>query len=289
MNIFKQMFKRRATRTWFIVTAAVLTLMIVINVVATSTSIYGLLCILLGRERAILADGAQQVYAHTYGTKAEARAAGEALNERIVEEGAVLLKNEGALPLSKGAKISVFGKNSVSLVYGGSGSGGGTHEGAKTIFDSLTKAGFSYNAALKAFYESKDSGEGRSKELSIEDKGKTKFLYTGETPQSSYTQAVKDSYAAHKDAALVVFSRIGGEGWDLPRVPRNGAEHYLQLDENERDLLKAVCGAGFPKVIVVLNTNNPIELGFLDDPSHPAYDARINGCLWIGTPGDSGI
>ncbi len=69
----------------------------------------------------------------------------------------------------------------------------------------------------------------------------------------------------------------------------NDTAHYLQLDVNERDLLKSVANAGFTRIVILLNSNNPLELGFLDDPTHYAYDARINGCLWIGTPGDSGI
>ena len=57
-------------------------------------------------------------------------------NEKIAEEGFVLLKNKGgALPVytpesernaaAEQPKVSVFGKNSVNLAYGGSGSGGG--------------------------------------------------------------------------------------------------------------------------------------------------------------------
>ena len=43
-----------------------------------------------------------------------------ALIEEIVGEGIVLLKNEGILPLSEGAKITTLGKASTALVYGGS-------------------------------------------------------------------------------------------------------------------------------------------------------------------------
>ena len=64
---------------------------------------------------------------------------GNAFNEEICEEGFVLLKNDGAaLPLSADEKkVSVFGKNSVELVYGGTGSGGGNYDGAATLSQSL--------------------------------------------------------------------------------------------------------------------------------------------------------
>ena len=41
---------------------------------------------------------------------------------------------------------------------------------------------------------------------------------TGETPIKSYTTKVKESYNDYNDAAIIVFSRIGGEGYDLPRT-----------------------------------------------------------------------
>lgn len=72
---------------------------------------------------------------------------------------------------------------------------------------------------------------------------------TGETPQNLYTDDVKKSYEDYSDAALVVISRIGGEGYDLPRTMAKSAgssssvtgananEHYLQLDKNERAMI----------------------------------------------------
>ena len=225
--------------------------------------------------------------------KTEARLNGELVNEQICEEGVVLLKNENnALPLAGGAKISVFGKNSVNLVYGGSGSvGGAGNEYVKSLFESLADAGFVYNPALKAFYENNNlSGPGRPKNLSMG----VPSISTGETPSGSYTQDVKSSYAQYNDAALVVFSRIGGEGFDLPREGGYGAnainpdDHYLQLDKNETGLLADVCAA-FDEVIVIINSSTPMELGFLDDPAHYAYHPQIKGALWIGAPGDTGI
>ena len=138
----------------------------------------------------------------------------------------------------------------MNLVLGGSGSSGGNAtSGAATISSSLTDAGFTVNPTLQAFYESTASGSGRPSNPSIENNSVNVPIETGETPQSSYTSAVKDSYSSYKDAALVVFSRIGGEGFDLPRVASDDStHHYLQLDNNETDLLKSVCNAGFGQI-----------------------------------------
>jgi beta-glucosidase len=211
-----------------------------------------------------------------------------------------MLKNaDSALPLAKGAKISVFGKNSVNLVYGGSGSGTGDSSQLVTLYQSLSAAGFTVNPTLKSFYEGGSSGSGRPKNPEI---GEIVTGFpTGETSVSSYTQTVKSSYADYNAAALVVFSRIGGEGFDLPRTMQNGFsdaskvsgarsadDHYLQLDQNETDLLAEV-SASFSKVIVIINGSASMELGFLDDTSHYAYHSQIKGALWLGSPGGSGI
>jgi beta-glucosidase len=125
---------------------------------------------------------------------------------------------------------------------------------------------------------------------------------TGETPVSSYTTEVKNSYANYNDAALIVISRIGAEGADLPRTmstkvggdtavdgARSADDHYLQLDQNETDLIQEVCSQNFKHVIIVLNCSSTMELGFLDDEGNYAYNSKIDGCLWIGYPGKSGI
>ena len=81
--------------------------------------------------------------------------AGSALNTRICEEGFTLLKNlDNYLPMSGTEYISVFGKSSTDLVYGGGGSGSGRVNG-ETAIDlqkSLTNAGFTLNNQLTNFY-----------------------------------------------------------------------------------------------------------------------------------------
>ena len=52
----------------------------------------------------------------------ELKANGEKLCEDIVAEGVVLMKNNGALPLSGGAQISLFGSGSTNFVFAGGGS-----------------------------------------------------------------------------------------------------------------------------------------------------------------------
>lgn len=297
MANLKQVFHSRHSKVWVIITTILTVLLITVNILSL-TMFYDLFSNLFGKERRITADGIEQIYYTDFESKLDARTNGEYVNELINEEGIVLLKNSAnALPIPEGSKISVFGKNSVNIVYGGSGSAAGSGEYTKSLFESLEAAGFAYNPDLKDFYESSDSGSGRPSNPRMENDGSIS-LSTGETPWSMYTQDVKDSFAEYDDVALVVISRIGGEGWDLPRQmkdkdgnlvegARNVDDHYLQLDANETLLIKEVADA-FDKVIIVINSSAPLETGFLDDVNHYAYHANIDSALWIGAPGEIG-
>ena len=298
MRLFKRAFYTKGSKIWAITSLVFTVLMIAITILAM-TMFYDLFSNILGKERRIMADGTEQRFFTDFETKEEARLNGERVNELASSEGIVLLKNvDNSLPLSTGAKLSIFGKNSVNVVYGGSGSGAGSGLHTKSLFESLEKAGFSYNESLKSFYESSASGPGRTSSPKMDNDGNIS-LATGETPWDSYPADVKNSFGEYSDAAIIVISRIGGEGWDLPRqmvdnsgnlVPgaRNGDDHYLQLDQNETDLIHKV-SESFDKVVILLNSSAPLEAGFLDDPTHYAYNEKVKAALWIGTLGDTGI
>lgn len=257
----------------------------------------GLMDTLFGSQRPIYSDEVTSVYPTQKATnKAEAFANAQEVNLKLAEEGFVLLKNENAaLPMNKGARISVFSKNSVNLSYGGSGSGGFDTSNNKNLYESLNDAGFVTNPTLKNFYESSQSGPVRTANSSDLDNGDNQKIATAETPQSKYIDAVKNSYADYSDAALVVITRIGGEGFDLPRYQGDseGAvspdSHYLELDQNEIDLLTAVTDGTFKRVVVVFNTPSSFEATFLKDSAYAAFADKIDAAVWIGFTGSNGI
>lgn len=257
----------------------------------------GLMDTLFGSQRPIYSDEVTSVYPTQKATnKAEAFANAQEVNLKLAEEGFVLLKNKNAaLPMNKGARISVFSKNSVNLSYGGSGSGGFDTSNNKNLYESLNDAGFVTNPTLKRFYESSQSGPVRTANSSDLDNGDNQKIATAETPQSKYTDAVKNSYADYSDAALVVITRIGGEGFDLPRYQGDseGAvsvdSHYLELDQNEIDLLTAVTDGTFKRVVVVFNTPSSFEATFLKDSAYAAFADKIDAAVWIGFTGSNGI
>ena len=301
----KKFFKSTLSKVWIIVCSILNVILITANILG-QFGLHDLFINVLGkRNTVVFGDGIY--YESDYENKDDSFEKSNKINEEINEEGITLLKNKNnALPLKRGSKVSVFGKNSVNLSYGGSGSG--SFEVTKetpTLYQSLEKAGFEFNPTLKKFYDSNEkSGNGRPKSPKL-DNGRNTIagFATGETPYSSYTEEIKASYQKYHDAAIVVFSRIGGESYDLPRTMKdtdgalNEKDHYLELDKNEQELLVNVCNA-FDKVVVVINSSTQMELGFLDEindnddtlvPGMENIHDKIQACVWIGGPGYSGI
>ncbi|MFA6625145.1 MAG: glycoside hydrolase family 3 N-terminal domain-containing protein [Bacilli bacterium] len=161
----------------------------------------------------------------------------------------------------------MFGWASSSVFYGGSGSGTSNSLSALGLPEALKKKGIECNPSLVSKYEEfqssrKASGVG-SADWSLP-----------EPAIDTYSDADFSSYLAYSDTAMMVISRNGGEGNDLPKG-------YLTITENERNLLDKI-KTKFEKVIVLINTGNAMELGFLDDEK---IDAAVN----IGFPGSQGL
>ncbi|MBQ8161613.1 MAG: glycoside hydrolase family 3 C-terminal domain-containing protein [Clostridia bacterium] len=293
--------KGRGVKVWAIVTSILLVIAIAANVVLLTVPIAGnSFNLLFGGERAILAEGegGGTVYEQEFSTKDEALRAAQDFVIEVEKEGITLLKNESqALPLESGARVSVFGKNSVNIVTSGSGSASSNSSAAgNTLYDSLTAAGISYNQTLKSFYEDNGkSGSGRPENPAMTSGQRLAGYATGETPIASYTADVTASYRDFSDAAIVVISRIGGEGFDLPRTMATdftyqtavtGAEsadsHYLELDANEKALIAHV-KENFSRVIVLLNVGTTMEMGEVQS------DGDVDAVVWMGFPGGTGI
>lgn len=311
MKGFGYYWKQKGFKPWFFTSAILVVVLVTVTLLLTLYPLlYQTVNAVIGGERRVLVAGDPSeyiIYENDYGTKEKTLAAANALNEEIAEEGIVMLKNESSLPLKQGSKVTVFGKNSVNLVLGGSGSNSGSKDtsSVRTIYDSLSAAGFNANPAMKQFYED-DSRSGSARPATPPSMGS---ILTGypicETPADKYDQGLRSTYEQYNDAAIVVISRVGGEGYDMPRTMfwdgssytnwnQNGRQtipgaksqdsHYLELDQNECDMLAEACKY-FDNVIVVVNSSSPIEYGFLSDP---AYE-NVKGALWIGAPGNSGI
>lgn len=226
---------------------------------------------------------------------ANARAASADMTQQVEREGIVLLENkENTLPLAGGTKINLFGYGSRDTVYGGSGSGSGDSSKNVTLEQGLTNAGFSVNPELVDFYN----------EHYVERAG---VGFTGnnfdinEPAVSEYSDELIANAKAYSDVAVFVVSRLGGEGADLPmdmdpdkttEIVSSGVlvkqtvkggdagKHYLELQDVELQVLDML-EQNFDKVIVLVNSTNAMELGFLEDEG-------VDAALWIGCLGSTG-
>lgn len=202
------------------------------------------------------------------------------LCKQVEAEGAALLINENAaLPLAAGAKVSCFSGSSVNIVYGGTGSGNIDASKADDLKDALEGAGMEVNGALWDFYNSEEAVQ-----YARFDGDFSSNARVGEVPWDVYPQEVLDSVADYGDAAIVVLSRVGGEGADLEYEETN----YLALDENERAMMENLSSlkesGTIKKIVVLINSANALQVDFLKDN---VYD--VDACLWIGDVGISGI
>ena len=216
-------------------------------------------------------------------TPAQAKEASLAMAQELAAEGIVLLENrDNALPLAGGTKVNLFGYATVSPLYGGTGSGASDTSSNVDLVQGLTNAGLEVNQELVDFY--KNSGVKRGDQA-----GFTGSNFTpAEVSADKYGDSLLANAKAFSDTAVVMFSRIGGEGGDLPMdmeaagySQAGGNRSYLELTQDEEDLLELVKAQGFGKVIVLINSSHAMELGFLED--------GVDAALWIGGPGSRGM
>ena len=244
--------------------------------------------------------------------------AGSALNERICDEGFVLLKNENNfLPMKGNEKISLVGKSSGNLVRGGGGSGSGSVNGEEnwqltrdsggnaTIKGSLEEAGFEVNTEIQKFYGkwansnwgglsySNDSKSGAGRTNGNDSWKGNSEVTIGETPISSYSAELLATLDEYKDAAIQVISREGSEGCDVKtcnahdsKKTNSSAEkvsdrHALQLSENEEALFNEL-HKHTDNIIIIINSGNIFECSKFEN------DDKVKAILWIGNPGAVG-
>ncbi len=219
------------------------------------------------------------------------------LCEEIADEGFVLLKNDGLLPLSGEVKLNTFGWSATNPVYGGTGSGSlsGLYE-TVSLLKGLENAGIAYNEDLVKFYT-----DFRAARPGIGMMGQDWTV--PECTIADYESAgMFENAKAFSDTAMIVLARSGGEGADLPtsldpNVPDtfnddgNGtmfsqtglryseypedldaSKHYLEPTTRELAMIERVTKE-FQNVIVVINASNAMELGWVND--YPSIKAVI--------------
>ena len=223
----------------------------------------------------------------------EAYEMGDALVSQLMEDSVVLFRNErNALPLDADSenRVNLFGWNATTkgFLLSGTGSGGAPvlKENRVTLAEAFVEAGYEYNETL---YEAYEKSAPSSADINLIGVNNTAgVMQTNHNPDASfYTEERMNEAHEYSDVAIVVLSRNTGEncGVDETVNPSNyGNGAWLELTANEKTMfenIKKHFGDGKGKVIVLINTTNTMELGFLE-----TYD--IDAAMFIGSPGQSG-
>lgn len=214
------------------------------------------------------------------------------LAKDVQSEAITMLKNDDSnLPLSN-KKVNVFGWGSTNPVYGGTGSGSMSKQ-YKTVslLDGMKQAGLKTNTELSKLYTDyrKDRPE----------VGMFAQDWTlPEVPAKQYSDKLVSDAKDFSDEAVVVLTRVGGEGADLPTdmkakgiTYKNNSKDYddfqkgesfLQLSKTERDMIDLVT-SNFKKVTLVYNGANTFQFDFLND--YP----QIQSVVWCPPAGQTGF
>ncbi|MBQ8835280.1 MAG: glycoside hydrolase family 3 protein [Oscillospiraceae bacterium] len=282
--------KGTGVKLWSVMTV-LLVILLVASIIGTNVAMGAsqAINIFLKTETYKVVEGEGEVtdteyFKSDYASRDELKSAGQAVAEQVEAEGAVLLMNNGALPLASGAKVSTISHSSVDIVTCGNGAADIDTSEAPTLKEALEDVGLVVNPTLWDFYAS-GAGSTYIREpgkLSNQTDGASRDQYIiNEVPQYAYTADITASFASYNDAAIVTISRISGEGADLANDGFRDGTNILDLTQNEKDMLQ-MAQTNFETVIVLINSTNAIDCSFL-------YEYEIDAALWIGYTGDWGL
>lgn len=180
---------------------------------------------------------------------------------RAAEEGIVLLKNEGVLPVDKSRPLALFGSGASNTIKGGTGSGDVNERRSLSVYDGMKEWGYSICNIpwLKEYQETYQKARLDWKKEILDEDAKpephTFFDVYAEHPFAipAPRRMTKEDLGDAK-VAIYVISRISGEGADRREEP---GDYYLS-EEERADLhaLADLCDT----IIVLLNSGAQMDL-----------------------------
>ena len=184
-----------------------------------------------------------------------------ALNKQIAAEGIVLLKNdEGRMPYSTDTTFSFVSHSAVSYI-------GGNKVDMKTAFED---AGFGVNEDLWKFYS---EGNGKDYGLGVGSVsyGDDEDFSINECPLSVMKAEPGLTDSMKNTVPVFVFSRVAGEGRDMPRsmynhtdVEEDKTKTYLEPDSTELEILQYL-NDNFDDVVLLLNSSAAVDLSWVEN------------------------
>ena len=191
-------------------------------------------------------------------------------------ESMVLLRNEGALPLSGSEKVAMYGVSSIDFVAGGTGSGNVNKAYVVNMKQGLENAGFKLDKDLMDYYESYIKYNSANNKLNGGNSNRP-LLGTSKLAEIPVGSAAIKSQAKSNDVAIITIGRNAGEGADRKMMDD------FELTAVERELIQNVSSAFHlegKKVVVVLNIGGVIETNSWKD--------MVDAILLPWSPGQEG-
>ena len=191
-----------------------------------------------------------------------------ALIRQAGAESCVLLKNDGALPISREREVAVFGRCQLDWFYVGYGSGGDVHAPYHVnLIDGLRNASVPLNADVLRAYET----------WTQQEENQADHGWWGHWPMNHPEMPLEAGLvrkaAETADTALVVIGRAAGE--DRENTLTKGSYY---LTDAERAMLDTVTAA-FSRVVVLLNISSVMDMAWTEE-----YGEKISALLivWQG-------
>lgn len=277
--------KRKNRITSYLATAGALTLALMTGVTIAANIQSNNLDLLLGRGQQHVKDNSSldaNYIDFKFDNQADALKNAQRMTRLTAEEGMTLLKNEdNALPFSKTTKVSVLGYYSWHNNMSG-GEDPATTSGAVSLAKGIKeKFGDKFNQATEDIYN----------------RAQGDF----DDPSTAFRD-VESTFATY-DTAIITLKRNSGEGNDqsLNVGQKEQNRSGLVITNGELELID-YASKHFSKVVIVINSANAMELGWLqdDDPNmkdgfytdpytKKKYDfTKVKAAIWAGCCGSQG-
>lgn len=223
-------------------------------------------------------------YTKLYSSSAGSTEAAYAVAQQVAEEGSILLKNNGILPLTKGSAVMPFGYAYLSPIYGQLSSGGSAKWAVNPVTPEQGLSAFTIDTAAAERMKAAGEPVALIEAEGANAAGVAGSVLGGDCKIYEYDASIYDGMESANATGIVFISRSGQEGQDQKYdAYEDGTPHYLALSENEKGAIRAakqVCGS----VVVVLVSSAPLELGGL-----MAGELEADAILWVGHPGERGF
>lgn len=282
----KRMNSASFIKIWTPILSVLLAVLLIANIAAVSTAATIDAYLGKGARHVTVPEGSEswntEYYTPLASTPDEARVNAESVAERVGDEGEVLLKNNGVLPLAQGSTVMPFGYAYLNPAYSGTGAGAADAsnnvapqaalESRFTVDDKAVKA--MQSAQVVELTEAPGTAQAKI------DNG----LLASDSAIYGYDPTIFTGIDGAGSTAVVFLTRQGNEGADKKMDGyTDGTPHYLALSEMEKETIRAA-KSSCDKAVVILVSSNAMELSPL-----MSGELEADAILWVGNPGARGF